>query len=186
MEEPTWPADENERLYEGLRQKASWAYKEVYRRFYHPFLKFVLQNSGTQEDARDAFQDFIVVLYEKEDFKVDEPKKLPGYLTQALRYQWFMWLRKRKKRPPTRDLDGLPELSDDSSGLYDKEVLEDKAIAAEEAFGQLGEDCQRLLMLFYFEKKPLREIAALMDYTEAYARQKRFRCVGKLKDLLGE
>jgi len=186
MEEPNWPADENERLYEGLRQKAPWAYKEVYRQFYHPFLKFVLQHSGTQEDARDVFQNFIVDLYEKKDFNLDDPKKLPQYLTKSLRNQWFQWLRKRKNKPPTRDLEGLPELPADSSGLSDKEDLENMAIAAEEAVGQLGEDCKQLLNLFYFADQSFREIAIQMDYTEDYARQKKFRCMERLRDILGK
>jgi DNA-directed RNA polymerase specialized sigma24 family protein len=52
-------------------------------------------------------------------------------------------------------------------------------------FHQLGEDCQRLLSLFYYEQKKIPEIVQLMDYkNDNVASASKSRCLKKLKEIL--
>ncbi len=49
----------------GLKSKDNQAYEIVYQ-FYYPSVKnFILKNSGSEEDAKDIFQETIFVLLEK-------------------------------------------------------------------------------------------------------------------------
>ena len=55
-----------------------------------------------------------------------------------------------------------------------------------QAFKKLGKECKELLEVFYFEKKSLREIAAQFNIGEASARNKKYRCIQKLRSLTGQ
>ena len=46
-------------------------------------------------------------------------------------------------------------------------------------FGQLGADCQEVLRRF-FDGDSLRQIAEVMNFTEAYAKKRKFICQQKL------
>jgi RNA polymerase sigma factor (sigma-70 family) len=54
---------------------------------------------------------------------------------------------------------------------------------ARNAFKQLGASCKELLSKFYFEKMSLNEIASLLDLDAASARNKKYRCMQKLRGL---
>jgi hypothetical protein len=53
-----------------------------------------------------------------------------------------------------------------------------------EKFQLLGDDCQKLLTL-YFEKKNMEDIAKAMGFgSEGYARKRKFQCKEKLTKLI--
>jgi hypothetical protein len=52
------------------------------------------------------------------------------------------------------------------------------------AFQQLGEECQKLLRLF-FDKEKMAKIAEMMGYgSEGYAKKRKFQCKEKLVELI--
>lgn len=52
-----------------------------------------------------------------------------------------------------------------------------------ESICNLGERCQLLLKLFYFERKTFKEIAEIMAMDEASARNAKYRCQEQLKKM---
>ena len=46
------------------------------------------------------------------------------------------------------------------------------------------QECKSLLKLFYFEKKSMEEISELINITDASARNKKYRCMQKLKTIV--
>ena len=52
------------------------------------------------------------------------------------------------------------------------------------AFKQLGASCQLVLTRFYFEKKSMKAIAEELQIDAASARNKKYRCMQKLKELV--
>jgi RNA polymerase sigma factor (sigma-70 family) len=52
-----------------------------------------------------------------------------------------------------------------------------------DSIDQLGERCQLMMKLFYFERKSFKEIAELMAMDEASARNAKYRCQEKLKKM---
>ena len=52
-----------------------------------------------------------------------------------------------------------------------------------EAFKKLGSSCQEILKEFYFSKTSLREIAEKLNIGEASAKNKKYRCLQKLKEI---
>jgi len=51
------------------------------------------------------------------------------------------------------------------------------------AFKGLGAPCKDLLMKFYFEKKSMKDIAEELQLDAASTRNKKYRCMQKLREL---
>jgi RNA polymerase sigma factor (sigma-70 family) len=138
--------------------------------------KYICSNNGNAEDAKDIFQDALVVLYKK--VQADElvlTVPLATYLQAIAKNLWLQELRRRNK---------LPLTTDTAAGIADTVAGDDKnsnhAIAA---FNLLGEKCRQLLILFYFKKKNFREIAAALAFSdEKTAKNQKYRCLQKAKE----
>jgi RNA polymerase sigma factor (sigma-70 family) len=52
------------------------------------------------------------------------------------------------------------------------------------AFKKLGQPCKELLNTFYFEKKSLKDIASKLKIEETTARNKKYRCMEKLRAMV--
>lgn len=71
--------------------------------------------------------------------------------------------------------------SDDES--YQKKMIEVSNMALE----KINEKCQRLIKLFYLEKKNMEEIASILEYSSAnVAKTSKLRCFKKLLDEVRE
>ncbi len=141
-----------------------------------PFIKkYIINNSGTNEDANDVFQDALVVLYKKvlsSDFVLTASIKT--YLQAIAQNIWLQELRRLKKIPiATQEID-LPEIN-----IEEEQVFEN----AETAFKQLGEKCKQLLILFYYKKMNFRDIATELSFSdENIAKNQKYRCLQKAKE----
>ena len=162
-------------IIEHLRnQKYSSALKGLYN-ILPDAKKYILNNSGTNDDARDIFQDALVILYKKVqtgDFTLTVPLK--SYLFGIIRNCWLSELRLRKKHPSE-------EFTADfiDNGTPDGESYE----SAKAAFALLGEKCRQLLILFYFKKKSFIQIAAELSFSDdKVAKNQKYRCMQKAKE----
>ena len=76
-----------------------------------------------------------------------------------------------------------------NEGALESEAMEDymeednKLKATMGAFAKLGSECKELLTKFYFEKASLRDIASELSLGEASARNKKYRCIQKLREI---
>lgn len=140
-----------------------------------PVKKFILSNSGTKDDAKDIFQDALVVLYknvQSKDFILTVPLKT--YLLAIVKNLWRQELRRKNKMPVTTEQAEIPEI------ILDEEKDVDIATAA---FNLLGEKCRQLLILFYFKKKTYKELASFLAFgDERTAKNQKYRCLQKAKE----
>jgi hypothetical protein len=49
-------------------------------------------------------------------------------------------------------------------------------------FNQMGEPCKGLLQRFYFQKHTIKQIASHFSWTDATAKNNKYRCIQKLRD----
>ncbi|HEY0040609.1 MAG TPA: hypothetical protein VGB71_08105, partial [Flavisolibacter sp.] len=56
--------------------------------------------------------------------------------------------------------------------------------AVRENFTKLGNNCRELLNRFYFQKESLRTIALAFQWTEATAKNNKYRCLQQLRELI--
>ena|SRR5687767_10952681 len=137
--------------------------------------KYISANNGTTDDAKDIFQDALVVLYknvQSERFALTVPLKT--YLLAVTKNLWLQELRRRNKMPVAIEQIDIPD------ALPENENDADLATAA---FNLLGERCRQLLILFYFKKKTYRELASFLGFgDERTAKNQKYRCLQKAKE----
>lgn len=137
--------------------------------------QYIKTNNGSAEDAKDIFQDALVILYKKineETFILSVSIKT--YLQAIVRNLWLQELRRRKKLPES-------VMTEDIEDVIKEEEHGFKIATA--AFNLLGEKCRELLMLFYFGKKSFREIATTLSFSdERVAKNQKYRCLQKAKE----
>lgn len=162
--------------------------KELYQTNYFKIEKFVLNNNGSQEQAKDIYQEAFIVMWSnvKDDkFIPQNATSLEGYLYQIAKNKWMDYLRSahyKKTVPMMQSVDKNAQ-SDVAAGLYQEEE-EDKVSQAMKAFEGLEERCKKLLSQFYFEKKSLKTIAKEMALDPASAKNKKYRCMQALRALV--
>lgn len=143
----------------------------------------VLREGGTEEDAKDAFQESVWVLYQncqKPDFQLSASIKT--YLSAVSLNQW-----RKKKRDTKKEItkDSFPE-SADQHGLV-QETIEQEAemeLLAEKILDSLGESCSKILKAYYYLKFSMREIAENLGYSsENSAKTQKYKCLERAKNL---
>ena len=172
-------------LLDGLKNQDRLIIRFFYEEYYTMIVDLINRNSGTDEEARDTFQEAMMVLYEKAcDPEFSLSSTLKTYLYSICRNKWLMVLRSRKTRntflTDTEDL----SLTSDENIL--KDVLQhERYQLMRSKLKSLGDDCQQVLELF-FKGTSLREIGQRLGFTEAYAKKKKFTCQKKLIALVTE
>ena len=69
--------------------------------------------------------------------------------------------------------------------IIEDNALNDKEIALKIAYEKLGEQCQKILSLFYFENKKLEEIQSILNYeNKDVLKSQKSRCISHLKKSL--
>lgn len=167
-------SDRTDQQNEGLRV--------LYQLYYGMIEQLVLRNNGEKEDAADIFQDGLVALFHKArqaGFKLTASMKTLLYA--ICRNLWLMKLRKRKRETPLTDVH--QETASLDAGILDILEDNDRNQLVAQGLQHLGEDCRKVLQLYYFERRKMKGIASTMGYSgEQVAKNKKSRCLRKLRE----
>ncbi len=158
----------------------SRAIEKIYVKYY-PFIKtFILKNNGSLTDAEDVYQDAMIVLYAKlRDKNFELSCTLKTYVFSICRNLWMSKLKERKRFDDfVKDGAYISISQDDFRPLE----IEEKQKKLKRLFSQIGENCQRVLHLFYFHRLSMNAIAQELGLAnEQVAKNKKSRCLKKLK-----
>ena len=165
-------------IIEGVRNQDNKILNWLYDAYLQTVKKYVLGNSGSEEDVSDVFQDTIIVLYNQIiSDNLHLTTDLKGYFFGVARNVWSAQLRKKQK---TIELEIDPPYEEESEEQYDP-VLE-RVISR--AFQKLKPDQQMVLNLFS-DGLSYEEIAVKMNLkNEVYARRKKYLCKEALLELV--
>ena len=150
-----------------------------------PILNLVSTNSGTRDDAEDMLQESLVVLWERvRAGRFEQNAKLSTFIYATARNLWFGRLR-RKGREIPRDIDP-EEHTDDALSALEGLVASEETAMVRDALGRIGEQCRKLLLLFYWEELSMEEIAGKLGFANAEtAKAKKYQCKKALEKALG-
>lgn len=153
----------------------------IYQKYLPMIVDFVRKNSGTELEARDIFQDGLIVIYQK--IKKGGFQLTSSFSTYLFSVCRFIWLRELKKKcRQETSLEELPETAVFPD--FENEWLENqKQSLFQSKLSSLSADSQKVLNMF-FNKKSLNEIAEAMGYTQAYAKRKKFKAKEQLVALI--
>lgn len=156
-------------------------YKSVYVSCFPMIRSMVFKNSGTVDDARDIFQEAIIVLFQnssREKFELNVGTCT--YLYSIARNKWLKHIRDNGKNT---GLDDTNEIADENSFVDDDEQKQRQRLLIKH-LGSMGEKCQHIIKL-YFEGIPGEEIAKELQFSSyEYYRVAKNRCIENLKKLI--
>ncbi|WP_179005443.1 RNA polymerase sigma factor [Winogradskyella forsetii] len=178
----------NDSFIEAVKNNDPQVLKNLYVNNYPKIEILVLRNSGSKDQAKDIYQDAFLAVWQniKQDkFIPKSESSINGYLYTIAKNKWLDVLRSSgyKKTIVASQL-GHFEIKDEENNDIDDDILKDKRLEdVMLAFKNLGEACKSLLRMFYFEKKSMKFIAEELALDSASTRNKKYRCMQKLKSL---
>jgi len=157
---------------------------ELYRTQFKMVESLVTSKNGSQEDAKDIFQDTIISFYHSiKNQKFLMKCSVSTYLYSIARNLWLKRLKKLNKEVEIPH-DSLLTLSEKTNILDCLEHDETQKLIAN-LLTQTGAPCKKLLYYFYFEKLKMRKIADLMHFSsEQVAKNQKLKCMKKLRAIV--
>jgi RNA polymerase sigma factor (sigma-70 family) len=187
MRAKTTPMNDAELLAAMRQGKAEQAFTQLYRQL-PDVMTLVRTHGGSRTEARDLFQDALVIIHEKaQDAAFMFNGSLAAYLYGICRNLWLAELRAKGKAQ--RHINALATPPDKGQLTTDSTDNEPLTRLAERAFAALGEKCRELLTRFYLDNEPLAGIAQAFGYAgEGAAKTRKYKCLeqarGKYRVLL--
>lgn len=171
-------------LIERLKSDDEQTLKALYLASYRALANFVLRNTGSEDDAKDIYQEAFIVVWRNvqlDRFAPINEGEFGAYLIRVGKNKWIDVLRKSKHNkvvPLDEHYDTentVEEFTNEVDTYLDWVKIQYK---------HLGNRCRELLGKFYFRKQSLREIAEGYGWTEASAKNNKYRCLKQLRDLV--
>jgi len=170
-------------LLKGLALNDRKSVETIYKLFYNMVQTLIINNNGSADDARDIFQETVIVLYEKAKTGSFELNcQLKTYVYSVSRRLWLKKLQQQQKYLP--NINGLDEtvpVEEEIEGHGQRNV---EFQMMEKALLHLGEPCRSLIEAFYLQKKSMTDIASHFGYTNAdNAKNQKYKCLMRLRKL---
>lgn len=161
--------------------------KDFYTAEYPKTKYYILKNGGTIDSANDVFQEAFFACWKKLSTGKVTPKsksEIEAYLFTTAKNKWIDQIRFRdKKKTISIDEKAHQLAADETPPITEVHEKEEQLTITLTAFENLGQACKDLLTWFYFHKMSLKDIAESLDMEEASAKNKKYRCIQKLKEL---
>ena len=171
---------------EALKHDNDEPLKALYKKYFSVVLKYVLNNSGTEDEAQDIYQETIIVLYtnaKKQEFSLN--CALQTYIYSIAKRLWLKQLNKHShvfKLSESADEDGT--LVDVSTEVNEYQEKEKHFTKMTECLVELGEPCKTLIEDFYIKHLSMEELSDKFGYTNAdNAKNQKYKCLQRLKRL---
>jgi RNA polymerase sigma factor (sigma-70 family) len=176
------PADKEIALLQGLAKDDKKAVETIYRENYNMVQSLIMNNNGSADDAKDIFQEAMIILYEKVKTGTFELNCLiKTYVYSVSRRLWLKRLLQQNKFLQGNDHEEMVAVEEDLD-VHERRDVEFSMM--ERAMNGLGEPCKSLLHAFYMDKKNMQDIAVSFGYTNAEnAKNQKYKCLVRLKKL---
>lgn len=176
-------ADNETLLLKGLARNDRKAIETIYKDNYNMVQALVIKNSGNIDDAKDIFQEAMIILYEKVQTETFELNcQIKTYIYSVSKRLWLKRLVHQNRFLITDEAEH--EVVNVDTEVEEHEKHNTEFLMMEKAMGSLGEPCKSLLEAFYMQKRSMQEIAANFGYTNAEnAKNQKYKCLMRLKKL---
>lgn len=176
-------------LYQSLLAGHDSAFEHLYKILYHQIAGYVFASGGNRHDTKAVVHEAIITLvfnlkYGKYEWR--EEAELMTYVTSIARHKWSE-MRRQSTRHVLLDINIPPADADDPQQITaDEQDFEQRRLSVEKGMALLGEKCRRAITLYYYQKKSMQEIASLLGWAnENVAKKEKYRCLQKLRQLVG-
>lgn len=170
-------------LLKGLALNDRKSVETIYKLYYNMVQTLIINNNGSADDARDIFQETVIVLYEKaKTGSFELTAQLKTYVYSVSRRLWLKKLQQQQKYLP--NVAGLDETVPVDEEVESHGQRHSEFQVMEKALLHLGEPCRSLIEAFYLQKRSMTEIAGHFGYTNAdNAKNQKYKCLMRLRKL---
>lgn len=179
------PSYTDEEFVAAIRRDDDRALAQLYRLHFPMISHYVLQNSGTDDEAKDVYQEGVMVFYEKvRDGSLELSCQIKTYLYAVCRRLWLKRLTEKARFGGRLD-DHEPFLETGAEAdLEEAEEHNRRLGTMGQALDHLGEPCRSLLEGFYLLDKSMQQLTTEFGYTNAdNAKNQKYKCLVRLKKL---
>ncbi len=159
----------------------------IYEEYRAEFLKWITRDYNcSEDDSKDIYQLTILIFYDN-----IKSGKLEHLVSSVKTYLFGIGknivmenMRKASRQTPIDQERWLKEhLIDETDNSVSDQTFE----IAKRALLKLGEPCRKLIEFFYYDRKSLEEITALLNYKNAEtAKNQKCKCMKRLRKLCEE
>lgn len=174
----------DEQIIAALRNNDDSVLNVLYKLYFGSINHFIITNSGSEDDAKDIFQEAIIVFYQNiKDQNFELNCKIKTYLYSVSR---LMWLKKIKKATAIvgkiTDFEGFIAIDDSEAAQMEEKEMQFGKMSM--ALSELGEPCKTLIEDFYIKQLSMGQISEKFGYTNAdNAKTQKYKCLMRLKKL---
>ena len=175
-----------EEIIAGIRSRDNSVLQFVYKEYYPTVHHFIITNNGNSDDAKDIFQECIIVIYRKlkdeDHFFLNSSFKT--FIYSIARHLWLKHLRTLKyEGQKINDHNKYVELKEEPFKIENEDL---RMSLYQKYFRQLPEDCQKILSLTARDV-PQKEIASQLGFSsENYIKKRKHYCkeflISKIKE----
>ena len=174
-----------EQTISGLRNDKRDVYEALYTKNYASVERFILNNSGTISDAKDIFQDTLLVLVEK--LRIDNFELTSSLKTYIIAISKNLWFKKLRDQPHHSQLE-LTEIHSHkfyceiSSSIEKEKTYWEKL---QEYLSKITNHCNHLLHAMFFNNKNIEDIQNEYGYSSRHnAQNQKHKCLEQMRKLM--
>lgn len=157
------------------------AFGELYKKHFGVVNRYILNNSGTTEDAEDVFQDTMLVIVEK--LRQDDFQLRASLRTYIMAIAKNVWLNRLKSAGKYRNIEehlNNEAFYEELNGYIDQEMSYwDKL---QNYMHKITTHCQGLLHDMFFKEKSVEQIQEEYGYSNKHSLQnQKYKCVEQIR-----
>jgi len=147
----------------------------LYQKAFPAAAKYVSKMGGSFDEAKDIFQDALVIYYEKavsNQIAIHVNEK--AYLLGITKNLWLQKYREDRQNVPFDGIDTESAIEDANEPSTEKLML---------YLETAGQKCMEILKAFYYDNLPVKKLADLFGYTSHHsATVQKYKCLEKVRD----
>ncbi|MES2276828.1 MAG: sigma-70 family RNA polymerase sigma factor [Bacteroidota bacterium] len=148
----------------------------LYQTVFPAVARYVSRRGGSFDEAKDVFQDAVVIYYERSISAGDAPRDEKAYLTGIAKHLWLKSYEANNRYIPLDEAGNAAAISITD----EQQPLSNKILHYLESTGQ---KCMDLLRSFYYDKLSMSEIAQSFGFSgERSATVQKFKCLEKVRE----
>lgn len=162
------------------------AFSQIYNEFYKPVFYIGLKITGNEYDAGDVVQETMLCLY-KDLPNIKDPNLLVALVNRIATCRSVDILRAKKRVSVIEEDDEAFESGADLEAEFIPQEYVERAEQRElvlKAVEALNEEQKAVILLFYYEDLPIKEIAHILDVSESLVGTRLFRARKAIKQKL--
>ena len=179
----------------GIMQNDEQAWRHIYHNMRMGFASILMQEFATyrlqKQDIEDIFQESLLVLMNKiksGGMIIPREGAIFSYLVQIGKFTACNFLRKRShlsSADAVTILDKQHYVAEGDMATQEKQEAQNEFL--DRVFDSMPAECTRLLMPFYWERKPIDDIASILGMRNAdSAKTKKSKCMNKFKEIAAQ